>query len=260
MNDGAAACSARQRQHSGTEDVAFLEATRERVGPAGSALLTQVLGRVVRVTEPGIEFKVLNDPSSAPRVLPFPRSPTASSHRQPAWLKKHPVHDKWRWLSGLRALKEFDKGDFEKVFGLFANTKTVGSAILKLDGRNFAQVGALVTVSDRYRGAALVGALGQVLGFTDIGGRRVRWTPRVGAKFEEKARLVMLKGYPGLTQHFEGRLACDRCRSKDNQCVRCNHDDGKRKHDGEEEEEQESAGSAAPSGRPNLRPRKERCA
>lgn len=41
-------------------------------------------------------------------------------------------------------------------------------------------------------------SLREVLGLTDTGGRRVRWTPRVGAKFEEKARLLMLKGYPRL--------------------------------------------------------------
>lgn len=130
----------------------------------------------------------------------------------------------------------------------------VRDAILRLDTRNFAQVGALVTVSERYRDTALVGALGQVLSLTDAGGRRVRWTPRVGPKFEENARLLMLKGYPLLSSAArERRWACDGCRSERYQCVRCNHDDGKRKRDGEE---QESAESAAPSGRPNLRPRK----
>ena len=29
---------------------------------------------------------------------------------------------KWRWLPGLRALKDFHIPDFEKVFGLFATT------------------------------------------------------------------------------------------------------------------------------------------
>ena len=45
-------------------------------------------------------------------------------HWQPAsrWIKKHAERDKWRWLSGLRALKGFDIGTFEKVFGLFATT------------------------------------------------------------------------------------------------------------------------------------------
>lgn len=181
---------------------AHLTALEPRVGPLATELLRQILGRIVLVTEPGIEFAV-----------------GVRGSGQPAWIAKHREHDKWRWLSSLRALKGFNEFEktLETVYGIHLSSNSVLMGMKKLERSNFAMVGDMVTPGRLYRDKELIGAIGTVIKSCPRG-RDVRWTTRDGKTFEEFSRLAMLKGFS--SDH--NNPICDRCRRGDqNSCQSC---------------------------------------
>ena len=149
-------------------------------------------------------------PSARPRPLTF--------HPLPNTVRRHPEHDKWRWLSSLRALKGFDEFEktLETVYGIHLSSSSVLMAMKKLERSNFAMVGDMVTPGRLYRDKELIGAIGTVIKSCPRG-RDVRWTTRDGKTFEEFSRLAMLKGFSS-----DNNPICDRCRRGDqNSCQSC---------------------------------------